>query len=698
MNTSAGYIQFGAPPETLKDTKLLPKGVPQIFILPYNHFHPEQGISMAEVEFPIYFNFYIRKLRTKVYVNPEHVENMITVLNEAAFGPKTVDITNEVESVEGYEVPNIKAEMEYFRNGQTLDNLVEFIPINPDGFTIDDVKIVPTDKKGFNVYDKDKLIAEIPAEIKFNLHLNLGKTLQEPFEPPEFGITCLGPSHGFDHKQNTSGFIFWINKTGIMVDPPVNSTQWLKNSNVNPKLIDSMILTHCHADHDSGSFQKILEEQKITLYTTPTIMQSFLRKYSALTHIPTSTLVNLFSFFPVKMNIVYNIHGAIFNFFYSLHSIPTIGFQFTYRNKTFLYSSDHMNNPPKIEEMYQKGIISEKRKAFLIDYPWDSDIIYHEAGVPPLHTPISFLNSLDKDIQKKITVYHIAANDFPKKTSLTLAKFGIGETIYPKIKKHQHEDAYTILDVFSRIDIFKDLPTEKMKDLLLIANKEQFERGDKIIKKGTPGDKFYVIVSGNVSIGGIDNVEDKVYGTYEYFGEASILFGGMRGADVIAETSVTAFSISKGSFLRLIRYTKVEQNIRKIANIRNGESWNMIKANRFFKNLSSSQITHLESILTPVELKKGKELFENKMDLRNIYILLDGKLIKIKDDEKIYTYEIGELINNPFVPDNIYNIHIKIIANKKSHLYIIKHEEFERFINDNPGIKMQMMYQKREQS
>lgn len=31
------------------------------------------------------------------------------------------------------------------------------------------------------------------------------------FEPPEFGVTVLGCSHGFDPKGSTSGFVFWIN-------------------------------------------------------------------------------------------------------------------------------------------------------------------------------------------------------------------------------------------------------------------------------------------------------------------------------------------------------------------------------------------------------------------------------------------------------------------------------------------------------
>ncbi|HPO60100.1 MAG TPA: hypothetical protein PLN45_00990, partial [Exilispira sp.] len=82
VNTSAGYIQFGSPPETLKDTLFLPLGVPKIFILPIEHFDPKQGMSVAEIEFPIYFNYFLKKQKTKIYVDPAHISNMVTVLNE----------------------------------------------------------------------------------------------------------------------------------------------------------------------------------------------------------------------------------------------------------------------------------------------------------------------------------------------------------------------------------------------------------------------------------------------------------------------------------------------------------------------------------------------------------------------------------------------------------------------------------------
>ena len=58
VQTDAGYIQFGSPPETIKDTMLLPESVPQVFVLPRKLFNPDKGISLAELEFPIYFNFF----------------------------------------------------------------------------------------------------------------------------------------------------------------------------------------------------------------------------------------------------------------------------------------------------------------------------------------------------------------------------------------------------------------------------------------------------------------------------------------------------------------------------------------------------------------------------------------------------------------------------------------------------------------
>jgi len=76
----------------------------------------------------------------------------------------------------------------------------------------------------------------------------------ETFVPPDFGITVLGASHGFDPKGNTSGFLIWVYGVGIMVDPPPYAMNYLKKMGLSSKYVKAIIISHCHSDHDAGTF------------------------------------------------------------------------------------------------------------------------------------------------------------------------------------------------------------------------------------------------------------------------------------------------------------------------------------------------------------------------------------------------------------------------------------------------------------
>ena len=61
-----------------------------------------------------------------------------------------------------------------------------------------------------NVNKELKTLKEKAMEKAMNQ--NLVKNIKRlNFKPPEFGITVLGCSHGFDPKGSTSGYIIWIN-------------------------------------------------------------------------------------------------------------------------------------------------------------------------------------------------------------------------------------------------------------------------------------------------------------------------------------------------------------------------------------------------------------------------------------------------------------------------------------------------------
>lgn len=247
--------------------------------------------------------------------------------------------------------------------------------------------------------------------------------------------------------------------------------------------------------------------------------------------------------------------------------------------------------------------------------------------------------------------------------------------------------------MFSRIDIFKDLPFERVKDLLLIVKKVNFKKNDFIIKKNSDPDYFYVIVSGNVSIAGLkdNNIKDKIYTTFEYFGEAAILNNEKRKADVVALTSVEAYAIDKTSFLKLIQDTPIEIKMRQVAKVRDELSWKVIKANEFFQDLSSSQITQLEGMSKIKEIKKGETIFSKGEYQKSIYLLIEGTA-QTTDDNIIENMGdfIGEICN--LYEDKPINTEYKAKTNLK--VYEIEAEKIKGFLKENPGITMNILFSK----
>lgn len=74
-------------------------------------------------------------------------------------------------------------------------------------------------------------------------------------------------------------------------------------------------------------------------------MGSFIRKYAAIVGMKENELSQLFKFRPVVIGAPLNFNGASFNFFYSFHSIPCVGFNVSFRGKSIYFSADTFYEP-----------------------------------------------------------------------------------------------------------------------------------------------------------------------------------------------------------------------------------------------------------------------------------------------------------------------------------------------------------------
>ena len=274
---------------------------------------------------------------------------------------------------------------------------------------------------------KPKKDAVVPSPLRTSITT---KGQVSSFHPPSFGVTILGNSHGFDSSGSVSGYVLWINGRGVMIDPPPYSSATLEREGIRPRTIVGIILTHCHADHDAGAFQKVLTGSPVVVITTPTIYKSFIRKYAALSALSPALLRHCHRYKPAIIGQPLRFQGATFHFMYSLHTIPCVGFRVEWRGRSMVFTADHFNNPPAIDDLQERGVLTKARADDLRNLPLqETDLILHEAGDPPIHTPIEVLMKLPQEVKDRLYVVHTNRAKFPEGCDLRVAPTGTAGTL-----------------------------------------------------------------------------------------------------------------------------------------------------------------------------------------------------------------------------------------------------------------------------
>ena len=88
VRTSQGPIQHGIPPESVKDSMCKGYIVPEYYIIPDCQFDYANGMSLMEIEFPVYYNFFMKKKKTTLICDNETKEAILTIFQETLLGPK----------------------------------------------------------------------------------------------------------------------------------------------------------------------------------------------------------------------------------------------------------------------------------------------------------------------------------------------------------------------------------------------------------------------------------------------------------------------------------------------------------------------------------------------------------------------------------------------------------------------------------
>jgi CRP-like cAMP-binding protein len=106
---------------------------------------------------------------------------------------------------------------------------------------------------------------------------------------------------------------------------------------------------------------------------------------------------------------------------------------------------------------------------------------------------------------------------------------------------------------FARIGLLAELPGEQLRKLSERMRREQVPMGATVVGEGDDGERFYVVLSGMLSVSQEALGERRTLKPGDYFGEVALAMDCPRTASVRALTPAVVASCDKATFDELVR-------------------------------------------------------------------------------------------------------------------------------------------------
>ena len=106
-------------------------------------------------------------------------------------------------------------------------------------------------------------------------------------------------------------------------------------------------------------------------------------------------------------------------------------------------------------------------------------------------------------------------------------------------------------EFLARVPVFAQCTTDEIQAITNVAQESLFQPAQIIVTQGTPGQAFYLILSGRVEILR-DGVSLGAFCTGDFFGEMSLLDSAPRSATIRAVEQTTCLMLSSWDFKALL--------------------------------------------------------------------------------------------------------------------------------------------------
>jgi CRP-like cAMP-binding protein len=110
------------------------------------------------------------------------------------------------------------------------------------------------------------------------------------------------------------------------------------------------------------------------------------------------------------------------------------------------------------------------------------------------------------------------------------------------------------VDLLKAVPLFSGCSQGELRSVAQLGTPVTVEKGEVLTAKGTVGREFFLVLSGIASCR-LGKRELAEFTTGGYFGELALLHGGIRTADVVAETEMELLVLDAGEFKSMLMTT-----------------------------------------------------------------------------------------------------------------------------------------------
>ena len=247
-----------------------------------------------------------------------------------------------------------------------------------------------------NVFEfsyKEKSV-QVDLKLKKYRHYQPSFVLPQVTIPNDyFSVIHTGEGDGWNPNKPSLSSVIQFNKHFFLIDAGPYILKILKAVGLTRDQLNGIFITHVHDDHFAGLYDLIDEQNPLTIYATPIIRSTVVKKLSALLSVTEKKVNRYFIFSDLKRNAWNKQSGMEVKPIPTAHPVDTTIFIFRVKGKKRYHSYGHYSDiaalswlKTMIVSKNSNGGISKKYfEAVKADYGIALDLKKIDVGGPSIH-------------------------------------------------------------------------------------------------------------------------------------------------------------------------------------------------------------------------------------------------------------------------------------------------------------------------